>query len=118
MEDWEAAQELLSNRRVRHGLFFAHLSLEKLLKALVCRHTQDLAPRIHNLVRLAELTALIFTPEQMDLLADMNAFNLEGRYPDSLMPPPSFAEAKGYFSRSEKVYGWLIKQLSTSSSDT
>ncbi|MFQ6100877.1 MAG: hypothetical protein ACE5OS_06530 [Anaerolineae bacterium] len=27
-EDWEIAQELISNKRVRHSLFFAHLTLE------------------------------------------------------------------------------------------
>ena len=53
-EDWRVAQDLIKRRKVRHGLFFAHLALEKLLKALVCRRTQDLAPRIHSLVRLAE----------------------------------------------------------------
>jgi HEPN domain-containing protein len=58
VEDWEIAQELIERGRTRHGLFFVHLSLEKLLKAHVCRHTQDLAPRLHNLVRLAELAAL------------------------------------------------------------
>ena len=33
-EDWEVAVELISSRRTRHGLFFAHLALEKLLKDL------------------------------------------------------------------------------------
>ena len=36
-EDWEAAGELVESRRIRQGLFFAHLALEKLLKAHVCR---------------------------------------------------------------------------------
>ncbi len=62
-EDWQVTKDLVQQSRVRHGLFFAHLSLEKLLKTLVCRHTQDLAPRIHNLVRLAELTDLTWTEE-------------------------------------------------------
>lgn len=55
IEDWEVARELLKSGRVRHGLFFAHLAIEKLLKAHVCRSTKDLAPRIHNLVRLADM---------------------------------------------------------------
>ncbi|NCO95976.1 MAG: HEPN domain-containing protein, partial [Armatimonadetes bacterium] len=36
-EDWEVAQELVDRGRTRHGLFFGHLALEKLLKAHVCR---------------------------------------------------------------------------------
>jgi HEPN domain-containing protein len=110
-EDWEIAQELIERGRTRHGLFFAHLSLEKLLKAHVCRHTQDLAPRLHNLVRLAELAALPLSQAQVDILAEMNAFNIEGRYPDLLIPPPSQDEAKGYLCRAEEVYRWLMNRL-------
>jgi len=74
-EDWEVAQGLINSERVRHGLFFANLALEKLLKAHICRHTQDIAPRIHNLIRLAELAALPLTQDQIDILADMNVCN-------------------------------------------
>lgn len=112
VEDWDVGQGLIHEGKIRHGLFFTHLSLEKLLKAHVCHHTQELAPRIHNLVRLAELAALTLNDEQMDVLADMNAFNLEGRYPDSFAPPPTLAEAKIYLERAEELYQWLINQLS------
>ena len=36
-EDWQVTEELVSLGRTRHSLFFAHLALEKLLKAHVCR---------------------------------------------------------------------------------
>lgn len=118
VEDWQVAQDLLNQRKVRHGLFFAHLSLEKLLKAIVCRHTQDLAPRLHNLVRLAELTGLLWNEAQIDTLAEMNIFNIEGRYPDHLQVPPSMGEAQQYFKRAAEVYKWLIQQLSNLSENT
>ena len=34
-EDWEVADALVDRGSARHGLFFAHLALEKALKALV-----------------------------------------------------------------------------------
>jgi HEPN domain-containing protein len=111
VEDWDVAQDLVGQKKVRHGLFFAHLALEKVLKAHVCRHTQDLAPRIHNLSRLAGITALSLNQSQQDVLAEMNAFNLEGRYPDLLMPPPTQDEAEKYMKQAEEVYRWLINQL-------
>ncbi len=111
IEDWDVAQDLIAQNKVRHGLFFAHLALEKLLKTCVCRHIEDLAPRIHNLSRLAELASLSLSQSQTDVLADMNEFNLEGRYPDLLMSPPSQDEAKNYMERAEEVYQWLMKQL-------
>lgn len=111
VEDWEVAQDLLQHRRTRHGLFLVHLALEKLLKAHVCRYTNDLAPRLHNLIRLAELAKLTPTQAQLDTLADMNAFNLEQRYPDVLTPVPTPGDAKNYRLRAEEVYQWLLSQL-------
>jgi HEPN domain-containing protein len=110
-EDWVVAQELVNGNRTRHGLFFAHLALEKVLKAHVCGQTRDLAPRIHNLVRLAELADISLRPEQIDVLAEMNAFNLESRYPELLMPPPTLKEAKAYMSRAKEVFQWLMNLL-------
>ena len=111
IEDWAAARSLLKDKKIRHGLFFAQLALEKLLKAHVCRDTQDLAPRIHNLNRLVARTTLNLSQERGDVLAEMNAFNLEGRYPDLLITPPTKKEADEYMRRAQEVYEWLLNQL-------
>ncbi len=81
-EDWEVAVKLVKDGKGRHGLFFAHLALEKILKAIICRRTHDVPPKIHNLTRLSELAGLKVDERQADVLADMNQFNLEGRYPE------------------------------------
>ncbi len=43
-EDVETARVLLERDKRREALFFAHLALEKALKALVVKATRDLAP--------------------------------------------------------------------------
>ena len=58
-EDWAVAQDLIAQGRVRHALFFAHLALEKALKAHVRHQTNNLAPRMHNLIRLSEIVMFI-----------------------------------------------------------
>lgn len=110
-EDWEVALELFKRQRIRHSLFFAHLSLEKMLKAILCRKTNDLAPPIHNLVRLADLGRVILNEEQRDLFADVNEFNIEGRYPEMLTPPPLEDEASEYLKKIEEALQWLKNQL-------
>ena len=93
---------------IRHGLFFAHLALEKALKALVCRRTDDLAPRIHNLVHLGELAGLVLKPDQTKLLALMNTFQMEGRYPQTLAPVPTPTEAQDDMRMAQEMLRWLL----------
>lgn len=110
-EDIEVAKELVGLGRTRHGLFFAHLSLEKMLKAHVCRATGDLAPKIHNLVRLAELANLTFSKNRQRFLAGFDMYQLEGRYPDRLPAPPAQDEALQAVQQVEEILQWLKKKL-------
>jgi len=66
-EDFEVAKELLAGKRYRHALFFAHLALEKMLKAHVTQRTGQIPPRIHNLVRLSQVAdmSLSFDPTRI-----------------------------------------------------
>ena len=73
---------LYKNRRYSACLFFGHLVLEKALKILVMMVTGEYAPRTHNLHRLAEMSKLDLKLEEMDFLAMINIFNMEGRYPE------------------------------------
>jgi HEPN domain-containing protein len=57
-EDLDAAESLLEKGHLRHCMFFAHLVLEKALKAHVTRQTQQVPPRIHSLIRLAEMAEI------------------------------------------------------------
>jgi len=108
-EDWQVACELIEQGRIRHGMFFAHLALEKILRAHVCMATRELAPPTHNLVRLAQNGVPTLNSQQMDLLAEVNSFNIEGRYPELLLPLPTTAEAKDYLKR----IGELVECLKT-----
>jgi HEPN domain-containing protein len=110
-EDWSVGQDLISRGSIRHGLFFAHLAVEKLLKAHVCRTSGALAPPIHNLVRLAEKAGVTLSGEQIDLLAEINGLNIEGRYPQHPVPPPSIGEAAEYMARIDKVLQCLNLQF-------
>ncbi len=110
-EDWEAASQLVDGGKTRHGMFFSHLALEKLLKAHICKKTGKLAPKIHNLVRLAETAELQLKPEYVDTLAEMNEFNLEGRYPVTFVAPLTKKEAQAYMKKAKEVFEWLTQKL-------
>ncbi len=110
-EDFEVANQLIRSGKIRHGLFFLHLTLEKILKAHVCRNTGDIAPRLHNLTRLAEFSGISFIAEQTDFLSEMNPFNIEGRYPETWGLLPSQDEADILITKTEEIFKWLKKQL-------
>lgn len=109
-EDWDVGRSLVEQGKMRHGLFFLHLALEKALKAHVCWATQDFAPKIHSLRRLSQLSGLSFTEAQADILAEFERYDIAGRYPDALGPPPAPDEARAKQAAAQEVFTWLIRQ--------
>lgn len=110
-EDWLVGLDLVSQNRVRHGLFFIHLAFEKILKAHVCRRIQDIAPRLHNLIRLAEMAGIELDQHQQNILADISVFSIQGRYPDMLLPSPSPEQAQDVLDQATELFEWLTNQL-------
>jgi len=111
VEDWQVSLDLAKLNRSRHSLFFAHLSLEKTLKAHFCKAKNDLAPRIHSLLRLAEMTELNFSTTQMSFLARFDRYQIEGRYPDMLPPAPDMETMQKELQKVEKLLQWLNEQF-------
>lgn len=64
------------------ALFMGHLVLEKLLKACYVKVTENHAPRVHDLLRLASLCKLEYDQEMADNLDVITTFNINARYPD------------------------------------
>lgn len=93
------------------GMFAVHLALEKAIKAHIIKHTGSLPPKIHNLTRLAEIANLDVSVELRKVLAEINDFNIEGRYSDTVLPPISLKEAKIYVQRAKGTLEWLISLL-------
>lgn len=108
-EDWEMAVDLVQRDKPRYGLFFAHLALEKVLKAHVCRTLQDIAPRTHALLRLAELATLTLSADQRLFLSEFDRYQIEGRYPEGVMPQPGTEEGRTQLQKAEEVYQWLMQ---------
>ena len=81
-EDWPVAEHLLVSGDYHYALFFGHLYLEKLLKALVVSVTKQHAPRTHNLLFLAERADLTLSEDKRDMLMRVTAYNIETRYPE------------------------------------
>jgi HEPN domain-containing protein len=110
-EEWALTADLFKSGRTRHGLFFLHLTLEKIIKAHVCKKIGDIAPKDHNLIRLIEKAMLPMSEEDRSFLAAMTRFNIEGRYPDSYEELPSSESIEKFRRTTERIYKWLLQQL-------
>jgi len=110
-EDLEVASILLGQGKVRHALFFAHLAMEKALKALVVKYTGAHPPRLHSLVLLAERAGITLEPSGLDFLAAFDIYQMEGRYPGSSQETVDRDTARHDFARSQEVHTWLISKL-------
>jgi HEPN domain-containing protein len=81
--DLESAEAIFKSGRYDWCLYVGHLTLEKILKAIfVDRNDNNIPPKIHNLVRLAELSRIELNDEQKFFLDKVNDFNIQTRYPD------------------------------------
>ena len=78
----KVADHLFEKQDFSYALFFGHLALEKLLKALFVAKNKEQAPYIHNLLRLAESAKIPLTDRNKEHLLRITSFNLEARYPD------------------------------------
>lgn len=110
-EDMETAELLVASKRMRHGLFFAHLAMEKIIKAHICKHAKNIAPRIHNLLRLSALSGINFSDGQKKFLARFDRYQIEGRYPEFLPASVSQDIASKEMKEVKEFYTWLISQL-------
>lgn len=106
-EDLAAAARLLETGHRRHGLFFAHLAVEKALKRLATLRTGEVPPKSHDLLRLAEVAGLVVDEARAVSMARLGRFCLEGRYPESWTPPPSPDLATEVLVEAKGLVAWL-----------
>ncbi len=81
-ESLRVAGHLFEKGDYSYALFFGHLAVEKIIKAVFVKNTGEDAPRSHNLLRLARAANIEITAPQEHKLVRITAFNLEARYPD------------------------------------
>jgi len=113
-DDWKVAEHLFEKRDYPYSLFFGHLTIEKILKAIYVDKLNENPPYTHRLVHLAEKISLGLTEEQLELLETITDFNMEARYPDEKF---SFKKrctknfSKKYLRKIEELKKWLLKKI-------
>jgi HEPN domain-containing protein len=116
-QDWEAANHLFEKGDYLYALFFGHLTIEKILKAIFSEKNEQTPPFSHNLVYLSEKAGLDLNEEQLGLLEEISDFNLEARYPDdkfSFHKKCTIGFTKKKLQQIRMVRKWLLQKLQPS----
>ena len=115
IRDWEVVNDLVASKRYMYALFFAHLVVEKLLKAhWIKKHTVNFPPRIHNLSSLYEQTCLELPEALKNELPVINTWNIEARYQD--YKDRFYRVATSQYTKKKlvivnEIMEWLIRAL-------
>jgi HEPN domain-containing protein len=81
LDAFDTAETLLKNKRFAYAMFFLHLSIEKMLKALFVNKNNTESPFGHNLQNIAaKIKDINFGKERMELFTQITTFNIAGRY--------------------------------------
>ena len=108
--DIDTAKAMLESGRYLYVLFTCQQSIEKMLKALIVKNTKSFPPKIHDLVKLINITKIDIETEQKEFLAKLNYYYLETRYPRELSEISKQIKkdtAVNFYNNTKKILKWL-----------
>ena len=115
VDDWNAVNTLYKGKNYLQSLFFAHLVIEKMCKALWIKYnTDNVPPKTHNLIHLISSIPIELTDDKSEFLLILNRFHLEGRYPEYLTKMHSICNkqfTKATINSTNELRLWLLGKL-------
>lgn len=112
--DYATMTSLFKSKKYSWSLFIGHLATEKLLKAYYVKIVNTNVPRIHNLLRLTELSKLDLSQKDKDFLTKLTGFNINARYPDYKLKIYKICNrefTKKFIDKIEEFKKWIIKKI-------
>lgn len=114
--DLEVSESLYEKSRFHYSLFFGHLAIEKILKAIFVKKKSIHSPFSHSLTYLVEKAGIEIQQERLERLAEFMDFYIEGRYPGDL--DDIFRKYNPALTREKRedvkeMFEWLKKKLQT-----
>ena len=108
------ANHLFEKKDYSYALFFGHLAVEKISKAVYVQNKKEHAPPIHNLHRLGKLAGISLDRDKIERLILISSFNIEARYPDiqrSFRQKCTKEFTTGQMEIIEEIFKWLKEMI-------
>ena len=112
--DLETARAMLASSRYLYVIFCCQQAIEKVLKAIIVKQTQDSPPRLHNLLRLADIAGVVMGPDREEFVGELSGYYVQTRYPEDIEPLEIILNqetAAEVLQETEEVIQWLLSML-------
>lgn len=113
-EDMETAEELFRATKFAHSLFFCHLAVEKMLKAVYTKKFDAAPPIMHHLGKLWKRTGVPMGQASDEILSEISTFNVEARYDifkQQLYKKATKEYTEKFLSVTKELVVWLTQHL-------
>jgi HEPN domain-containing protein len=91
-------------------VFLCHLSIEKTVKAIVCKRSRQMPPFTHNLNRLMELSGIVMGKPHQEFIDKISLQSVPTRYPEDFKNLSEHLNKKvteEILQKTRKVVKWL-----------
>ena len=113
--DMQTAKAMFETGRYLYVVFICPLAMEKMLKALLSqKYPQDIPPKIHNLITLAQKAGIKPPDNLKDFFLRIDNVSVVTRYPEdmrALAKDFNKESAKLILSETRKILKWLKQNL-------
>lgn len=109
-EDLKTAEALFDTKRYQHCLFFCHLMIEKILKAVYIAKKHTAPPWTHDLGGLTRQAGLVVDELKKNEFDELSRFNIAARYNDEKLSFYKIATrgfTKEWLQKAKEIYIWL-----------
>ena len=112
--DIQTARSMQNSGRYLYTVFMCQQATEKVLKANYLKKFSKEAPFSHNLVYLNSLMDLGISEKQLELIATLTTYYIEGRYPTYKKKLSALIDedkSKAILNETEALFNWLKSKL-------
>lgn len=114
-DDEDTMDYLFKGKKYVHALFFGHLMIEKICKALWVKNNDiNNPPKTHNIAKHLKQSNITIDENQLALITKLFQYQIEGRYPSDLLMLHKMTDkdfAKDYIHKTIEFKLWLLNKL-------
>ena len=111
--DLETAVDMFKSGRNVYCIFMCHLSLEKALKGLLIKRTEEFPSKTHSLIYFADKLGLDMSDSNYEFLFMLNKISVPTRYPEDLRKlflTYSKERTESILNQTKEVQLWIKQQ--------